>query len=291
MVVEKKITPYLLVAPAVIALLLTIGYPIGYNIYISVFDWRMLESAAPLNYVGLGNYIKFFQNPELMHSFFLTLQYAFLGVSLEFLLGLIIALILFEKTYGLKLFRLLLLAPIMATPLVVGLIWKLMWHAEFGVVNYFLSLFGQTKVAWLAHPNTAFACIVVVEVWQYTPFIFLIIFAGLQVLPTEPYEAATIDGASYWDKLFRITLPLIRGPILVAVIFRMIFTLRVFDQIYALTRGGPNDATMVMSLLIYREGFARWRPGYGAAMSIILLMLTMVVTLILVRAIYRRSDL
>jgi multiple sugar transport system permease protein len=291
MIVEKRITPYVLVAPAVIALLLTIGYPIGYNIYISVFNWRMLESATPQNFVGLGNYFRFFKNPELLHSFFLTLQYAFFGVVLEFFLGLVIALVLFEGTYALKAFRLLLLAPIMATPLVVGLIWKVMWHAEFGVVNYFLSLFGQSKIAWLAHPRTAFASIVVVEVWQYTPFIFLIIFAGLQVLPTEPYEAATIDGASYWNKLFRITLPLIRGPILVAVVFRTIFTLRVFDQIYALTRGGPNDATMVMSLLIYREGFARWRPGYGAAMSIILLMLTAVITLALIRAIYKKNEL
>ena len=127
--------------------------------------------------------------------------------------------------------------------------------------------------------------------WKYTSFIFLIIYAGLQVLPSDPYEAATIDGATYWNKLFRITLPLIRGPMLVAVVFRMIFTFRVFDQIYALTRGGPSDATMVMSLLIYREGFAQWRPGSGAAMSVILIMITLFFALLLIKAIYKKSEL
>jgi len=291
MSIDKKRTPYLLLAPAVLTLLVTIGYPIGYNLYISLFDWRMLESTTPINFVGLDNYVNFFRNPDMLHSFFITIEYTILGVALEFFLGLILALILFEKTRGFKVFRLLLLVPIMATPLVIGLIWKLMWHAEFGIINYFLSFFGQSKTAWLAHPNTAFIAIVIVEVWKYTSFIFLIIYAGLQVLPSDPYEAATIDGATYWNKLFRITLPLIRGPMLVAVVFRMIFTFRVFDQIYALTRGGPSDATMVMSLLIYREGFAQWRPGSGAAMSVILIMITLFFALLLIKAIYKKSEL
>ncbi len=290
MVADRKITPYILVAPALVTLIMTIGYPIAYNMYISFFDWRMIQSSTPQNFVGLGNYIKFFQNPDLFNSFLITIKYAFLGVGCEFLFGFILAIILYEKVFGLKAFRLMFLAPIMATPLVVGLIWKLMWHSEFGIINYFISLLGQDNVAWLARPNTAFFSIVVVEIWQHTPFVFLIIFAGLQVLPKEPYESATIDGATYWNKLFGITIPLMRGPILVAVMFRMIFTLRVFDQIYALTRGGPSEATMVMSLLIYREGFARWRPGYGAAMSIILLLLTILLTLIVIKAIYKKEE-
>lgn len=285
--IKKRIVPYLLIAPSLIMLLATVGYPVIYNFFVSFFDWYILKSPTPVNPVGFANYINYFRDQDFWNSVAVTLKFTLLAVTVEFLFGFGLALALNEMISGVKFLKTALITPIMTTPLVVGLIWKLMWHADFGVVNYFLSLFKKAPVAWLSLSRSAFFAVTTTEIWQNTSFVFLVLFAAVQMLPSEPYEAAIIDGAGYWKRVYYITLPLLRMPILVAIMFRLIFTIRLFDQIWALTRGGPSSATMTLSMLIYKTGFQQFRPGASSTLSIMLLVLTVIISFILVKTLYR----
>ncbi|ANY84071.1 hypothetical protein BB934_38085 (plasmid) [Microvirga ossetica] len=279
--------PYLLIAPAVIALAVTVGYPILYNVYISLFDWNILDSDAPEQLIGLGNYSAILADPGFLHSLGVTAGFTILAVGIEFVLGLSLAMLVNEQIYGRRLIRTFLVAPVMATPIVVGLIFKVLWHAEFGVVNYFLSLVGLGPVHWLSDPSTAFIALLITEVWHNTAFVFLVLLGALQMIPAEPYEAAIVDGASLVQRFRYVTLPLLRPAILVALLFRLVFTIRLFDEVWALTRGGPQSATETISILIYKAAFEQFRMGYAAALSILLLGLTAVLALVLIRVLYR----
>jgi multiple sugar transport system permease protein len=187
------------------------------------------------------------------------------------------------------LFRTLLIAPIMATPLVVGLIFKLLWHSDYGVINHYIGLLGIAPVPWLAQPGTAFFAVLATEVWHNTSFVFLVLLGALQLLPQAPFEAAVVDGASAWRRFVHITLPLLRPAILVALLFRMVFTIRLFDEIWALTQGGPLSATETISILIYKSAFHDFRIGHAGALSILLLLMTAALALLLIRLLYRRE--
>ncbi|MBS7700485.1 MAG: sugar ABC transporter permease [Chelatococcus sp.] len=277
----------MLVAPAILALAVTVAYPILYNVYISLFDWNILDSDAPEQLVGLGNYRTILADPGFLHSLWITASFTIVAVGIEFVLGLSLAMLVNEQIYGRRLVRTLLVAPVMATPIVVGLIFKVLWHAEFGVVNYLLALIGLGPVHWLSEPTTAFIALLITEVWHNTAFVFLVMLGALQMLPAEPYEAAVVDGASLIQRFRYVTLPLLRPAILVALLFRLVFTIRLFDEVWALTRGGPQSATETISILIYKSAFEQFRMGYAAALSILLLILTAILALILIRVLYR----
>lgn len=272
-----------------LALAATVGYPILYNAYISAFDWNILDTDAPERLVGLGNYRDILADPSFLHSLWVTASFTVLAVGIEFVLGLSLALLVAEDIHARRFVRTLLVAPVMATPLVVGLIFKVLWHSEFGVVNYFLSLLGIAPVHWLSNPGTAYAALLVTEIWHNTGFIFLVLLGALQMLPAEPFEAAKVDGASVGQRFRYVTLPLLRPAILVALLFRVVFTLRLFDEVWALTRGGPQSATETISILIYRAAFEQFRVSYAAALSILLLVLTAALALILIRTLYPRD--
>lgn len=281
--------PYLLVAPALLALGVTVAYPILYNGYISLFDWNILDSEAPERLVGLGNYRDILADPGFLHSLWVTASFTVVAVGIEFVLGLALAMLVNEQIHARRFVRTMLVAPVMATPLVVGLIFKVLWHAEFGVVNYFLTLAGMAPVNWLSEPSTAFAALVVTEVWHNTAFVFLVLLGALQMLPAEPYEAAIVDGATAFQRFRHVTLPLLRPAILVALLFRLVFTIRLFDEVWALTRGGPQSATETVSILIYKAAFEQFRTGYAAALSIVLLALTATLAAVLIKVLYRRE--
>ncbi len=276
-------TPYLLVAPAVLVLAVTVAGPILHNLWISLHDWTLLDSDGPERFIGLTNYIDILGQPGFRDALAVTVKLTFLAVAIELVLGLGLALLVNEQIAARRLLRTLLVAPVIATPIVIGLVFKVIWHAEFGVANWLLSLVGLGPVAWLSSPVWAFAAVLATEVWHNTAFVFLVMLGALQMLPQEPYEAATIDGAGTWAKFRHITLPLLRPAILVAVLFRMVFTIRLFDEIWALTRGGPQSATETISILIYKSAFEQFRMGYAAALSVLLLAATSVLALILVR--------
>lgn len=211
-----------------------------------------------------------------------TAWFAAVSVSIQMLLGFTLALLVSRTTRGATGWRMVFLLPILMPGIVIGAIWKLMYDADFGVINQVLGWFGARARDWTGSPELAMASIIAVDVWHWTPFVFLLMLAGLQSLPPEVFEAARIDATPWWRELTRITLPLMLPTLVVTLVFRAIMAFKVFDEIYLLTSGGPGTATEVISFSIYRTFFIQGRTGYGAAVSLAtMLLIAMVVVLAL----------
>lgn len=276
---SRRVTPYLFITPTIIVLLVFLVYPMVNSLIYSFQSYNLLKPDAGRPFIGLENYIELFSSQRFWNSLRVTLLFTIISVFFEFVLGMGFALILNRKLVGRRLIRTVIIIPFFATPVVIALAWKLMLNAEFGMVNYLLSLLGIPPQNWLG-PGLAFPSVVAIEIWQHTSFVVLILLAGLQALPVEPFEAAIIDGASNWQLFTRVTLPLLRPVILVALVFRTMFTLRVFDVIWVLTGGGPADQTLTFSISIYLTGFRQFDIGVGAALSWVLLIITMIFSLV-----------
>jgi len=283
---EKR--PHLVyVMPAMLILGLLTFIP---TIFLYALSMTNYELGYPdFQFVGLDNFVRLFTggDPEFWHSAYISVAFMIIVTTIEMLLGFWLATLL-DREFRLKpIVFACLIVPIAMTPSIAGQIWKLMLNAEYGVINYMLSRFGG-KVIWLSAEN-AFLSTVLVDVWQNTPFVALILYAGMRSLPSDPYEAAAIDGASRTQAFRLITLPLLLPIILLALIFRAIDSLKTFDIPYSLTQGGPGSATEFLSLHVYRLGFAQtgW-IGRSAAVSVILLLLITVISMLLIRA-YRKG--
>ncbi|HLG17329.1 MAG TPA: sugar ABC transporter permease [Blastocatellia bacterium] len=278
--------PYLLVAPAVAVLLALSIYPLVYLVKVAF-------------QTGSGDAVRWtFANFERLASdgFFLTalwhtLVYAATALTFEFLLGLGLALLLDRSIRGRAVFRAILLIPMMLPSVVVGVVWRLMLNPTSGAINGTLQGAGMNtdRLTWTASTALALPSVIAVDVWQWTPFMFLVLLAGLQAIPQEPYEAALIDGSSAWQTFRHVTLPLLRPAILIALLLRTMDLFRVFDQIFILTQGGPGNATETVSLYVYRTAFRFSDFGYAAAMSFVLLAMTNVVSLIYIRLLQRQE--
>jgi multiple sugar transport system permease protein len=263
-------------APAVVLLLALTVYPLLYVVRISLY--RLTPAGE--TFVGLENFLRLLRDPFFFQSLGQTFLFMIGALTLEFLLGLSLALLLDSEIRARGLWRTLFLLPMILPPVVVGVIWRLIYNPSFGVLNGALQLLGvdTARLTWLADPSVALAAIVVVDVWEWTPFVFLILLAGLQAIPEEPYEAARIDGSSAWQTFRHVTLPLLAPAILVALLLRTMDLLRIFDQVFILTQGGPGFATETISLYIYKTAFRFFDFGYAAAMSLVLLVATLVVS-------------
>ena len=274
----------LLPLPAALAIALLIIFPLAFNLYMSLQSW-FVSSATPPEFVGLKNFATILgKDARFWNSLWITIQFTGAGVALELVLGLAIALYLNREFRGRGAVRTVLLLPMVSTPAAIALIWVVMFNPSLGVLNYLLSLVGMKPLLWLGHPRTALPSLIFMDVWKWTPFMVLILHAGLQSLPATPFEAARIDGASGWQLLRYVTLPLLRPTIAVALIFRTMDSLKTFDAIYVMTEGGPNKATEVLNIYVFQEGFKYFHFGYAAALAVILLILVFGVNLILMRA-------
>lgn len=259
---------YLLLAPTVAVLLALTIYPLIYSIKVS------LQTGS--GNATFENFTRLFSDQFFLSALLHTFVYAAIALTIEFFLGLSLALVLNEKMRGRNAFRALFLLPMMLPPVVVGVVWRLMLNSNFGALNGTLRRFGANTEAliWTASPKLAMASVILADVWQWTPFMFLILLAGLQAIPQEPYEAALIDGSNAWQTFRHVTLPLLKPAILIALLLRTMDLLRVFDHIFILTEGGPGFATETLSLYIYRTAFRFSNFGYAAAMSFVLLLIT-----------------
>ncbi len=268
---RERLLPYLLVAPALVVLLTLSIYPLLYSITISL--QQQTTSGVVWSLVHFKRLASdgFFQ-AAMVH----TAIYALVALICEFLLGLGLALLLNQQIRGRGLFRASLLVPMMLPTVVVGVVWRLLLHPNFGAINGTLKQIGinTETLTWTAAPRLAFLAVIAVDVWQWTPFVFLVLLAGLQAIPQEPYEAALIDGSTRWQTFWHVTLPLLKPAILIVLLLRTMDLLRVFDQIFILTEGGPGFATEMISLYIYRTAFRFFDFGYAAAMSFVLLAVT-----------------
>jgi len=277
---RELLLPYLLVAPAVAVLLALSIYPLIYSVTISLQQ----ETASGVVW-SIGHFKRLASDGFFRTAMVHTFGYAVAALACEFLLGLGLALLLNRQVRGRGFFRASLLVPMMLPTVVVGVVWRLMLNPNFGAINGTLKQIGVNteSLTWTASPRLAFLAVIAVDVWQWTPFVFLVLLAGLQAIPQEPYEAALIDGSSRWQTFRHVTLPLLKPAILIVLLLRTMDLLRVFDQIFILTEGGPGFATETISLYIYRTAFRFFDFGYAAAMSFVLLGVTNVVSVVYLR--------
>ncbi len=279
---------WLYVAPALLLLLAVTIYPIIYSTFIGLFDKSLVQQEAP--FIGLRNYRDVLVDEFFHRAFLNTVVYTLVSISVSFVIGFGLALLMRRITWGRSFFRIALIAPMAMAPMVVGLTWRWMYNPLFGLINWFFGMVGIPPQAWLASAGTAMPALIFVDVWEWSPLVFLILYAGLSGLPVEPYEAAELDGASSWMVFRRITLPLMKPVLLVALLLRSVDAFRTFDIAYVLTEGGPGYATELLSLYVYRQGFYFNNLGKAAAAAFIMLIGLSVIAGIYFRFLYQENE-
>ncbi len=276
--------PFLFPLPAIAVMLLVIVYPIYYLIDMSFQSFNiMLET----RYIGFRNFERLLSDATFWSALQKTGVLVLLSVVGATVLGVMTALVLQRDYQGVAWLRVLFLLPMFATPVAVGLVWMTMFHPELGVINYLLRSVGLPDSLWLASPATVIPSIALVDIWQRTPLVMLIVLAGLRAMPNEPFEAATIDGANRLQLFRFITLPLLRPALTIAIMFTTIDAIKTFDKIFVMTQGGPARASETLSVYAYLRTFSFMQLGYGSAIIFIFALLTMVLSWLFIR--FRRG--
>lgn len=285
---KKRLFLYISIIPVLFFFNLVSTYPFIYGIYLGLHKVNLLYTRfweiGAAQFVGLQNFIRAFGMYEFIPSLEFTFLFGALAPALEFFLGLGLALLANREIKGLTIIKSMLLMPLMATPVVAGYMWKIIARPHIGLFNFFLQLLGMKEILLFNSLGTARAFVVLIDVWQNTPFVFLILLSGLMSLPREPYEAAQLDGASRWKIFVHITLPLLKPLILIALIFRVLTAFGSYDLIYVLTQGRPGLATYAFTYHIYVVSFTRYEFGLGAALGWVLLLITLVIAQVFVRS-------
>ncbi|SVA57758.1 uncharacterized protein METZ01_LOCUS110612 [marine metagenome] len=277
---------FLLTLPGLATLFIIIIFPLVFTVITSFYDYTLLNPNHD-DFVGLENYQEVLEEEYIGHSVIITIQFVLATVFIEFIIGFALALALDKVQRFKSVYYLILLAPLMINPVVVGLVWRMILHTELGIMNYLLKLMSINRVNWLGDSDIAFWTIVFVDIWHQVSFMTILLLAGLAALPREPYEAARMDGASALRCLIYITLPLMRPVIIVALLLRLIFAVKTFDIIYIMTKGGPGIATDLVSYFIYRSAFFSLDIGRASALSVGLLVIVLLLTFYLYK--YMRS--
>lgn len=272
----------MLTAPGLAVLLLVILFPLVFALFTSFYDYTLLNPAHD-DFIALENYQEALEEEYLGGSLWVTVKFVLASVIIEFAIGFSVALALNAITRFKNVYYLILLAPLLINPVVVGLLWRMLLHTELGIMNYGIGLLGIAPVNWLGDADVAFWTVVLVDIWHQVSFMAILLLAGLAALPREPYEAARMDGASALRCFIHITLPLMRPVIMVALLLRLIFAIKTFDIIFIMTKGGPGTATDLISYFIYRAAFFGLDIGRASAMSVALLLIVLALTTYLYR--------
>lgn len=276
--------------PGLLFLLAFSVYPLIYALRISFYKWNLLDMAGR-KFVGFENFTSLLSSRDFWHPFVVTFKFVAAATILELVVGMALAMLFYKRFPGDRLMRALLILPMVLAPLVVGLLWRYMLNVNYGIINYFVKLLGFGPVEFLGSTKWALPSLILVDVWQWTPFMFLILLAGLQGIPHEVEEAAKVDGASPVQTFVYCLLPLLRYPIAVALLLRVIDAFRVYDLVYMTTRGGPVNATDTMSWHIYNVGFRTLDVSYAAAYAWLMLIVVLVVTAVIARIMFSREEL
>lgn len=278
---DRRLTPYVFAAPAVLIMLFGLLYPVVEALRLAFYEVRLGEQITPQAFRGLAIFAEALSDSSVRKSMAVTLQFSAIVVFVEMVLGVGLALMLEKPLRGMMVFRTLLVLPMMIAPICVGLIWRYMFDVNVGPINGWLSTFGL-KPAWLAEPGLAFFAICVTDVWQFTPFVFILALAGLQGLDQSSIEAAKMDGASTLQIIRYVKLPLLAPILMITVLMRVIDALRGLEVVYAMTNGGPGLSTELFSLHIYKSAFVTQRMGHSAALSVGLLVVTTALSALLI---------
>ncbi|MEM2962369.1 MAG: sugar ABC transporter permease [Candidatus Bathyarchaeia archaeon] len=284
--VKEKNLKWILILPAVIILLFLVFYPLLWSLGLSFYEYSTMIVRPP-KFVGLQNFIDVINDPTIWHNFKVTAYFLAVALPLEFLLGFGIALLLYEEFKGRRIVLTILLIPMMLAPIAVGVFYRFIYDSTFGIFTYILSQIGVKQFEWYTY-KWVIPCVALVDVWQWTPFMMLILLAGLMAVPQYLYEAASIDRAGWMMKFRYITLPIIKPLVGIAVLFRTMDILKVFDTVFILTDGGPGNASELISFRIYREAFQYFHTGKASALSYIFLVIIIVLTNIYLRFLTRR---
>ena len=279
----------LFMAPAVLFLLFTSVYPLLYSLRLSFYSWNMSVPNSRPVFIGFDNYTRLFSDANFLSSVRITLIFVAASVTLEFLLGMVLALLATSNLKMVGLIRTVLLIPLMMTPVVVGVLWRTLFHTSYGAINFFLNLMGIATQSFVGDPKQALASVIAVEIWQQLPVVVFVLAAGIQSLPVDLYKAARVDGASAWQIFREITLPLLRPVILVVLLLRIMDAFRVFDIIWTLTFGGPGRTTELLSMMIYKSGLQFFQIGQASAMSWLFLLVIFCISIFFIRELQRRN--
>jgi multiple sugar transport system permease protein len=277
----QKLPPrryYPFAIPALVLMAGVIIFPWLFTLIMSVMEFKVGGSVA---FVGFDNYTKLFSDERFLGSIGRTFWFTFLAVVFPITLGTAAAVIFHREFPWRGVLRTIFIMPMMATPVAVALVWTMMFHPQLGVLNYLLSLIGIAPFAWVYDPNTVIFTLVLVEVWHWTPLVMLIVLGGMAALPSDPYDSATIDGATDWQMFRFITLPLILPYIMVAVVIRTIDALKVFDTIFVITQGGPGTASETLNIFLYLQAFQFYNLGYASAVVVVFFVIIIALSLLL----------
>ncbi len=274
---------YGMTLPTILALLLVVGFPLFFALFVSTHAYDLTEGGIG-EFTGWANYAKTFSDDLFLNAARNTAVLAVSVVLIELCVALGISLLLNQPGLRFRnVYLAILLIPLLISPIAVGMIWRLLLHPELGAINWATGLIGLPKQEWLSGQNTAMPTIIGVDVWHETSLMIVIILAGLTALPRDPIEAAAVDGATAWQTLRTVTLPLLAPVLVVAVLIRLIAAMKTYDLIYILTRGGPGSATETISYLIWKNAFTSLDMGNAAAASFVLLVVIMLLTVVMVR--------
>lgn len=281
----------LFIMPTMIILVLMNIYPLFYSLYLSFTEYSVI-SATPPKWVGLQNYTEILSSGAFWEHFAITGRYALFSVGLQMIVGFGLAMLLKEKFRGSGILTTLILVPMMLSPVVVGLFWRMMFNPSYGIVNYLLGFSNpSTSPQWLASPELALWAIVIVDVWMWSPFVMLLALAGLSAIPDYLYEAAAIDRAGPWFVFRRITLPQVMPLLLIALLFRSIEAFKQFDLVMGITGGGPGDSTETVSVTLYRLAFqGQFDTGLSSALAYIVLIVIVAVSSLFIRQLQHAKE-
>ncbi len=281
--------PYLLLAPALV-LLVGMLYPFGLGLYYSLTSY-WLQYPNRFRFVWFDNYVSLVSEPLFARALQFTLGFTLVAVIVQVGLGLAVALFLHARIPGRNVIRALMLMPLMMPPVITALMWKIMMAStNGGILNYMLSFIGVDPINWFGSTQGAVVSVLIIDTWGNLPFVALVLLGGLQALPTEPYEAAQVDGASPVAMLRYLTLPLLSPFLVLVMTFRTMDSLRIFDVIYATTAGGPNDATTNLLFMAYQYSFQWYQMGKGMAQAVVLLLLIVIASYVLLRLWNRAAE-
>jgi multiple sugar transport system permease protein len=266
--------------PAAVVVAAVMVFPWLFTLFMSVHDWKVTGGSR---FVGLANYAHLFADDRFRGAVWRTLYFTTFATLAPVVLG-VLAAVCFAQKFRLRgLARTIFILPMMATPVAIALVWTMMFHPQLGVLNYILTSVGLPPATWVYDSATVIPTLVMVETWQWTPLVMLIVLGGLASLPTDPYEAAILDGANPWQTFRHITLPLVWPFIMVAAVIRLIDALKAFDTIFVITGGGPGTASETINILLYQTAFAYYDLGYGSAMVVVFFVLILLISLVVLR--------
>ncbi len=279
--------PYLMLAPAVMVVLCVLVYPFWDGLRASVQAYRY---GTAVGWAGLDNYVRLWSDDQFLNALWVSIRFVFLAVAIETVLGFALALFCLREFKGIRLLRTVLIIPMVITPVVVAILFRLIYASDAGMITALSVAIGGGQVQILGDPVNAFIGLVVLDVWEWTPLMFLILLAGLQSLPQEPFEAARVDGAGAWRSFVDLTLPMMRPVLAIAIVLRTIDAFGTFDQVFVLTRGGPGEATKLVSIYGYDTAFKFQQTGYASAMFVTVGLIVLAMALTAVRLLQKEAQ-